>query len=159
MLASNRPARTVVQPTCVTGSLEMVLVYLVYCRRLLRCQALNHVCVLMLLCVCKLNPGELCMMCCSIVWMVGCCRGFDLCKSGGHVTLLIVFARPLRIRGKALESPPEQPTFRYLVVHGRATTAQEWTKRRPGPLFLSPRVSNIWEEDVCRYDCTRDGVY
>ena len=39
------------------------------------------------------------------------------------------FARPLRIRGKALESPPEEPTFRYLVVHGRVTTAQEWTKR------------------------------
>ena len=25
----------------------------------------------------------------------------------------MIFARPLRIRGKALESPPDEPTFRY----------------------------------------------
>ena len=42
---------------------------------------------------------------------------------------MALIARPLRIRGKALESPRKKPTFRYLIVHGPVTTAQKWAER------------------------------
>ena len=39
------------------------------------------------------------------------------------------FARPLRLRGKALESIREKSAFRYLVVHGAVTTAEKLAER------------------------------